>query len=346
MNKVIEKYKVPLLLIDPKYRIWRYLIFIMIGAIITFNQVFIAYQDCSNVLGNRIYVICFSSFLQYLAAMCFNYYFLIPRYLLKGKFVSYSVILSLGVFLLPTLAVLQEGLVRNLLELPHRVTSYTNPLIMVDNLATFMNIVICFWGISALVLFRNWLVGNERVSQLEYEHLQSEVNKLKGQITPGFLSRTLTNTSALVKTDPKKTSDMLMQLGQLLRYQLYDCNRDKVFLKSEINFLNNFLKLEQLNRNEFKYTIETEGDLNNVIISPLLLITLVQGMIDDSTYLNLDFRLRDQYLLLRCQSATDKEIIEDEVVLIKKRLELLYQNKYTLLLNTGFVELQLDILEE
>lgn len=307
-------------------------------------MVFVAYQDCGKELGNRIYLICLFSFILYGIAMFFNYYFLVPKFLLKGKYVVYSILLFIIVFLLPTLSTLQEYLVRNALNLPHRITSYTNPLILVDNLASVMIILICFFGVSAFALFRQWISDKEHINQMEYEHLTSEVDKLKGQITPKFLSQTLSNASVIVESNPERASELLMQLGQLLRYQLYDCNRERVLLKSEIGFLGNFLQLKQMNKSDFKYEIIINGDLNNVFVSPMLFISLIQDMIEDSTLLSLTFTFENSSLLFLCKSDSQKKLFDDEVYLIKRRLELQYP-KHVLLLEEGIIELRMEDLK-
>ncbi|MDR2917693.1 MAG: histidine kinase [Tannerella sp.] len=332
-------------LIDAKYRIWRHLLFILIGAVITFNQVFIAYQDCQDIIGNRIYLICFSSFALYLIAMYFNYFYLTPRFLLKEKYIIYSIMLCIIVFLLPMLSIAEEYWVRNTLGLPHRITSYTNPLILVDNLAACMITTICFCGVSFILLFRNWLTNNEQVSRLEGEQVKSELNKLKGQITPAFLSKTLRNASASVETEPEKTTNMLMRLSQLLRYQLYDCNRDKALIKSEINFLTGFLDLERLNNSQFQYKIEMTTDINNLFVSPMLFISLVQYLIEDSSRLDLSFSLESGILSFRCKSDNKKELSGEALASIKKRLELQYPEKYILISKPEITELKINISE-
>lgn len=345
INKINESNILPLFLIEPKYRIWRHLLFILVGAIITFNQVFIAYQDCSSILGNRILPICLSSFLLYCIAIYFNYYYLVPKFLFKEKYTIYLIILAVIVFLLPALSIAEEYQIRNSLDLPHRITSYTNPLILVDSLALFMITAICFLCVTIVQLFHNWIKKNEHVSRLEYEHSKSEVNKLKGQITPGFLSKTLGNAAASVKTNPKKTTDMLVKLGQLLRYQLYDCNRDKVLLKSEVNFLTNFLTLEQLNKNNFRYNIHADNNVNNIFVSPLLFISLIQNMIETGTHLELLFYPKGKSLFFQCKSDNEYKLTDDELLLIKKRLDIQYPDKYSLSVDPGFVKLQIDISE-
>lgn len=343
MNKIKETHTLLPFLIDPKYRIWRHLLFIITGGIITFNQVFVAYQDCSSELGNRIYLICFSSFILYLIVIYSNYFFLTPKLLLKDRYVIYSITLFILGFSMPAFFVLQEYIVRNAFDLPHRITSYTSPLILVDSLASFMITIICFLGVTAAQLFRNWIAENEHINELEYEHLKSELNKLKGQIAPTFLSKTLNNAAATVKTNPGKTTDMLMRLGQLLRYQLYDSNREKVPLKSEINFLTNFLSLGQLNKeNKFRYDIETRGNLNNIFVSPLLFLSLIQDITEDSSCLNLLFENKGEYLLFQCKTDNKNELTDESLYLIEKRLGLQYPANYTLTLKAGIIELQIN----
>lgn len=345
MKQTNINYSLLSFLTNRKYLSGWYLIIITIGMVITFNMVFIAYQDCSTILGNRIYLICFSTLTLYLVAMWLNYSVLTPRFLLKNKYLAYFLILSAIGFLLPIVAILQEYWVRNSLDLHHRISSYTNPLILVDSLASFMIIFICFLGIPFIVLLRQWMTKKEQVSRMEYEHLRSEINKLKGQITPAFLSKTLTNAETLIKYTPQKTTDMLIKLGQLLRYQLYDCNRERVLLKSEIVFLTNFLHLEQLNRSQFQYKIDAKDNLGTVFISPMLFITIIQIVIEDSISLHLSFDYQRETLSFQCQLDNDREMAESEFYSIRKSLELQYANKYTLLLEKGLVELQLNISE-
>ncbi|MBK5721814.1 histidine kinase [Dysgonomonas sp. Marseille-P4677] len=345
MNKIKENNFLTVFLFNPNYRIWRHLIFILLGTIITFNQVFIAYQDCQGELGNRIYLICFSSFILYLIAMYFNYFYLTPEFLLKGKYISYTIVLCIIVFLLPTLSIVGEYWVRNTLDLPHRLTSYTNPLILIDNLSATVITAICFCGVSVIMLFGKWMTGNQQVARLEGERIRSELNKLKGQIAPAFLSKTLHSASISVESEPQKTNDILMQLGQLLRYQLYDCNRKRILLKSEISFLTKFLELERSSNLNIQYRIHIEGNINNVFVAPMLFISLIQCIIADSCMLDLSFGLEDKTLAFTCKSDNDKPLDNKTFSFIEQRLKLQYPDKYSLMLSQEIVELKIDISE-
>lgn len=281
----------------------------------------------------------------YLIVMYFNYFYLTPKFLLKGKYTAYTISLCIIVFLLPTLSIAGEYGIRNVWGLPHRITSYTNPLILIDNLSATVITAICFCGVSVVMFFRKWMIGNQQVARLEGEHIKSELNNLKGQIAPAFLSRTLRNASSSAESNPQKTSDMLMQLSQLLRYQLYDAGRDRILLKSEINFLTRFIELEQSSNLNIQYHIHTEGDINNTFVAPMLFISLVQCVITDSDKLAISFRLENQTLSFTCKSDYKKSLNEDVFSLVRQRLELQYPDKYRLELRPEMVELKIDISE-
>lgn len=321
--------------------IWKYALIIVAGMILTFSSTFVAYQDCSSMLGNRIYLPCFSSFIIFAVAILFNYYTLVPRFLLKGRYTIYLVILAAIILILPALAIFQEYIVRNAFDLPHRITSYTSPLILIDNLASSLLYLICFMGTSAVAFLRQWTEQRTHVEQMEYEHLTSEINKLKGQITPAFLSSTLTHASGSVRTNPKKATEMLMQLGSLLRYQLYDCNREQVLLSGEISFLRNFLYVEQMNREGFAYEITVTGETNRIFIPPLLFVLLIQDLMTDSTVLKLNYQITEDSLRFQILYNGQKEPEAQEIEVIRRRLELQYPGRFALSSQAGEVTLNI-----
>lgn len=311
-----------------RYRFGRYVFFGLAGGVITSSMVFVAYMDCSSRLGNRIYLLCLSLWIGYAVAMLLHYHCLIPNFLLKGKYGIYSILLFAAAYVLPSLSILQEYYVRSAWKLPHRITSYASPWILVDNLSSCMLLLICFLGVAVLRLFREWKNQEEQLSQMEQAHLLSEVNKLKGQIAPSFLSETLKNAVRFIPTNPSKANEVLMQLGRLLRYQLYDCKRDEVLLTSEINHLNTFLYLKQLNKEGFSYEIRTSGDLNTIRIPPLLFISFTQPFAEQSTFLRIDFSQEERFLFFNQEADGEERWVGKTLELLKQRLDLQYPGKY------------------
>ena len=336
MNKITESNPLSRVLFASEYRLIRHLTFVVIIATIAFNQVFIAYQNSENILGNQIYLICIAQLALYLLAIYFHYLYLTPQLLLGGRHIAYITVLFVIVITLPTLSILGEYWVRNHLNLPHRISAYSSPLILIDNLAASTITAICICGVSAGRVFREWVAGNDRVHQLEREHLQSELNKIKEQlVAPSFLSRTLRKASDATGEDPQITSCILMQLGELLRYQLYDCNRDRVLLKSEVDFLDRLLGLERLIRSDFQFEIRTEGDINKLFVAPFLFSSLVQPMMGEHTSIEVNFTFENGSLSFKCTSDGGKSLDSETLSLISQRLELKYPERHSMISGAG-----------
>jgi hypothetical protein len=337
-------------LTDSKWRIWRHISLILILLIISFNQVFIIYQDNAAFLGNNIYWICLGALTTYLIMVYFNLYIWVPVYLLKKKYKSYVVVVSLSIFSLLVLLLIQEYEVRSFFELPHRIRLYTNPLILVDSLASFAIMIICLAGTTVTKVLKKWIFEKQHVEKLEQEHIQSEVEQLKEQIAPNFLSQVFTSSSGLIKTDPDKASEMLMSVGELLRYQLYDCSREKVLLNSEISFLTKYLNLERLLRSDFDYELSIKEGYKNIAISPLLFIPFVQKIIEKinneehSVFLELAFNVTTESLIFTCQADNCFILLNEDFTSVQKRLELLYTNNYTLSITENMLVFRLDLI--
>lgn len=345
MNHIKEKHILNSFIFDKKYRIGRHILFIAFSAIITFNQIFLAYQDCQTILGSYIYLICMASLITYLVAMYFNYLYLTPQLLLKDKLWSYLIALMICVLSLPALSLWIEYGVRHTANLQHRITDYSSPLILVDILSNSVITLICFCGISLIMLYRKWSSANQHVNMLEIQHLTSELNKLKGQITPEFLSRALQHAALYSTKDAQKTNDILLKLSELLRYQLYDAQQEKTLLNAELRCVTKFIELEKLCRPNLKYQIITDTQLMHQHISPMLLLTIVQSFIKESTALEISANIENNILLFTCKSHAITAVLEDQLASIKKRLDLAYKSNYTLNLATGSIKLKLVISE-
>jgi LytS/YehU family sensor histidine kinase len=243
-----------------------------------------------------------------------------------------------------------EHVVRVYLGLPLKIISY-NLLVFIQYIPSSIMNMLCILGTSATVLFKYQILENKRVSQMEQENIKSELDRLKEQISPIFLSNILNRTATLVKSEPSKAYQMLMKLGQLLRYQLYDSGRDKVLLHSEINFMKEYLELSQLYCRRLNYKLVVETGMKEMLISPLLFIPFIQQSVDKSDgdetlSLEIRFSLENSNLIFVCQSDYEEILSEDELFAIKKRLELIYSNNYSLSIERGTAILQLNNISE
>lgn len=335
-------------LFDSNYRLWRHLIFILTLAIITFNQTFIVYQDNMSALGNTVFLICFLSFVTYLLTTYLNYFYLIPKFLLKENYTLYIVLLICIVVALMGFTLVLEYAIRTILSLPHRITSYSNPIILIDSLSSSAMTIICLWSMSVIKLFRKWNKKNEDVMMLEQNFLEIEVNKLKGQVSPIFMSRALRKAALITASHPQKASQILMLLGHLLRYQLYDCDRNKVFLNSEIIFLKNLLQLKKfVEDSHFEYVLEVKGKTNNLLISPLLLIVLIQSLLiaNEIKSLNIDLIISEKKIRFIVNYENTYLLPPEYKMEITEKLNMLYPDLYIFTIQSGIISLQVDLNE-
>lgn len=134
-------------------------------------------------------------------------------------------------------------------------------------------------GMAAFFLRRNIIFRREN-DEKEKLQKEMELNYLKEQVNPHFLFNSLNSIYALSRQQSPETPDLVMQLSELMRYQLESSKKDTVLLKEELEFIENYLLLEE-KRLSKRCTIEfsIRGDLSELKIPPMLLIPFVENAI-------------------------------------------------------------------
>lgn len=336
-------------LVSPELRWVRHLVLILVLSTISFNQVFIIFIDYRDVLGGWIYAFTFLYLLTYMAVVYLNLFELFPRYLLKRRYMAYLSLLSAAMIVALLIQMAVEYLAYSYWpELYARGPYFSVPMVM-DYISSFMLSTLCMIGGTMTVLLKEWMMEHQRVSQMEKAHVLSEVEQLKEQVSPELLFKTLHRSGQLTLHDPEKASKMLMKLSQLLRYQLYDCSRAKVLLGSEIAFLTNYLTLEQDSQSQFSYVFTSEGEVNRILVPPLLFIPFVQHIVKlineqqilIPVILNIRLKVANGTILFTCLCTQVNLSTDKGLERIIQRLNLLYGNRYGLVLTEGSIQLEL-----
>lgn len=217
-------------LVSPELRWARYLVLIMVLATISFNQVFIIFLDYRDILGGWIYTFTFLYLLTYIGVIYLNLFWLFPKFLLKRRYLTYISLLSVAMMLALAIQMATEYVSYSCWpEFYERASYFSIPIVM-DYISSFMLSTLCMIGGTMTVLLKEWMIDHQRVSQMEKVHVLSEVEQLKEQVSPELLFKTLHHSGELTLSEPEKASKMLMKLSQLLRYQLYDCSRQRYCL--------------------------------------------------------------------------------------------------------------------
>lgn len=150
-------------------------------------------------------------------------------------------------------------------------------------ISTLCTIALFLGGIISLTMLHNWLCTESRVQALETETLNTEMQFLKSQINPHFLFNVLNNTGILMYELPDMAEKMLSQLREMFRYQFSITDKATVCLRDEVDFLRNYLLLEQSRKSPYNFDMDVEIIRENIEIPPLLLIPFVENASKYST---------------------------------------------------------------
>lgn len=351
MAEIVRKTFLYNFLVSPGYRVWRHVTVLLCVFIISINQTYITYQHNIPALGNHIYWIFLYSVTILVFTGYFNMYVLVPQYLLRKRYTAYILLLITSVLLWGISGLIGEYVVYSLLELPHERVTYFNWISVLDILSNTALNALCIAGIAMTVLLRRWMTEGIRVSELEKVHIQTEVELLKEQANPQFLSNILTSAASLTGTDPGKASAMLYKLSQLLRYQLYDCSREKVLLTSEIAYLKNYLVLEQLYSGAFEFSVEVRGNINHIFVAPLIFIPFVREVIGEiylqpctNPCIHIYWEVQDETLKFTVQSECIRRNTDMGLSGILRRLDMLYPKAYRLQVASNSIVLEVAVL--
>ena len=187
-----------------------------------------------------------------------------------------------------------------------------------------------------------------QVAKSSAAHSASELQLLQSQISPHFLFNTLNNMYGLSITQHEKIPPLLLKLSDLLRYSVYDATKQYVPVKDELAYINNYIDFEKMRIGErLGLTTDFEDfSASNAKIAPMLLIVFIENAFkhsknstDDRIFVHISLKTWGNRLLFTCvnsySSGQDTTIDEHSGLGLdnaKKRMELLYQRDYHLVI--------------
>lgn len=193
----------------------------------------------------------------------------------------------------------------------------------------------------------------ERVQkERQAAQLATELKFLRSQISPHFLFNVLTNLVSLARKRSDRLEPSLIMLSDLMRYMLYDTQGKKVTLKTEIEYLQNYIELQRLRfGSDVAVTSQIEvgpRELSHTI-EPMLLIPFVEnafkhgvGALEEPS---IDIRLKVEadWMHFEVQntvfdggpSAGNEENSGLGLNNVRTRLHLLYRDHHTLTIDNA-----------
>lgn len=355
---------VKLFTLKMKYKIKKAITSIVIQHIIFWIAVILLliYSDISNPKGidyNQLTEDFFTIFVIGISVYS-NLLLLIPYLLKRKKYVFYILTLVTGLFVISiidiyfSLVIFKHDFSKELGPDTPEVIQKTILILSNFVLLLFFVIITTF-----LKLLRDWLKMQDnalKMKEMERQHLEAELNSLKAQINPHFLFNTLNNLYSLSLDGSPKTPDMILQLSDLMRYIIYDCRDNRVSMRKEIGFTENYLNLEKLRLgNSVRVDLLIFGE-PEIEIAPLLFINFLEnafkhGRKSEGSLITVsfDFRTENQVEFIvenNIYPDTQPSISEYSgigIENVRKRLALLYPNKHQLAIVTSIDKYQVKL---
>ena len=223
-----------------------------------------------------------------------NDYILMPRYFfLKSRFKF----LILNILLLIALSMIHYTLDEWLIQ-PNKIYEEhdTPPAIFLIIRSLFLFLMANFISIT-LYLSNTVRKQTIRKKNLKEEKLGTELKLLKAQINPHFIFNALNNIYALTYTRSEKASKSVLKLSEMLRYVFYDCSKDMVKLKDELEYIENFISFQQMkSESEQNITLDCNKTNPEMVIAPMLFIPFIENAFkfskieeDPGAYVNIVF---------------------------------------------------------
>jgi LytS/YehU family sensor histidine kinase len=279
----------------------------------------------------------------------FNLYFLIPRFLDKGRYLLYVFLVVLTIVI--TAALIVPGYYASAWLAGKAVNDlfYATPphyiyFFKANSLPSSTAIMTLAMSVK---LTKKWIDTRKRERLLEKEKIETELKFLKSQFNPHFLFNTINSIFVLIHKDPGMASASLAKFSDLLRYQLYECNEHQIPLNQEITYLRNFIELEKLRQEknvfvELDISPELPGDFS---IAPFILMPFVENAFKHvshsrkSNTINIKLHWDQGQLYFNVvNNISSQDIASQDMIKhggiglknVQRRLQLLYAGKHEL----------------
>jgi hypothetical protein len=296
--------------------------------------------------------ILFSLFLMpiTIATTYVSVYKLIPEYLATKRYWLF------GLYSLYTLVIsgylIMVSIFFSLIYLSNFRYGDMNPItrnILLITTAVYLVVII----VSAFKLLKLNLKNTAKTKELETKILETqlklkeqELNYLKMQIHPHFLFNTLNTMYGFALKKADETPEMILKLSNLLDYLLYQIDKPSVLLAEEINHIEDYIELEKMRFSDtLDVTFQTKNILENTEIAPMLIlhgqivngklvITIALSCTTDAIYFSIENTSK--------KVSSSKRGIGLEN--LQKRLDLLYKNKYELVIDDSKNRFKVDLI--
>ncbi|SDQ98529.1 GHKL domain-containing protein [Chryseobacterium soldanellicola] len=267
-----------------------------------------------------------------------NMYFLVPKIMYKKKLTNYLLALLGCVFVFSWLFYIVHLFV---FENHRNKTLENKDLVFIKALLFFYILLPVIMSTTAIKFLQQWMGDSIKIFELEKKSMTNELAALRNQIRPHFVFNMLNTIKVMTNHNPKEASLVIDKLSDFLRYLLYEDNRIVTYLSREIKFLQDYLSLENLRRDDFDYSFKyCEEDIKGIKLPVNILLILVENAVKHSanalgdSYIHINIENQDNYFHFQITNSLSSQNLSNDIAggiglaNLHRTLELLYGDKF------------------
>ena len=195
--------------------------------------------------------------------------------------------------------------------------------------------------ITILVTFFHWLfVSIKYLINLKNEKTKTEIMHLQSQVNPHFFFNMLNNLYGLVDKDSEKAKKLILKLSDMMRYSIYEGQKEQVTLQQEIDFIHSYIELHKMRyHKEIDIQLDVDIENENLELMPLLFIILVENafkhgieVLRNNAFVNIAITSKKNDVTLKIENNFDVEEKSEKGIgldNLTRRLTLVYPKKHS-----------------
>ncbi len=211
--------------------------------------------------------------------------------------------------------------------------------VIVELISGFFTLIIG----TAIYFLNYWILENVTKTKVQLLNKEAELDFLKQQLSPHFLFNAINNLYGTALASPEIIPDKILELSDLLRYQVESTTKQQVKIKEEITFVQNYLNYITYKTNDLQIKNEVIGAIKSLSLPPLLFLPLLENAVKysaetENAFINILWHFEEKNLTFVVENSylsTDSKINGTKIGLenLEKRLEIL-NLKHKISINT------------
>lgn len=190
--------------------------------------------------------------------------------------------------------------------------------------------------------------------EAERMRIEAELVQLRYQLNPHFLMNTLNNIHALIDIDVESAQESVVLLSKMMRYMLYEANKEFVELSKEVDFLHHyFMLMRKRYIDSVEIVVDIPDALPHAMIPPAILVNLAENSFkhgisyQKNSFIHFSMEVLEKYIcchIVNSKGAASMSVdsgvgIEN----IRKRLDILYPGQYVYAIRENEAEYSVEL---